>query len=245
MEHLLAAILLSLSTNTDNLAVGIAYGIKQVSISLPANGCIALLSGLSTFTAMAMGTWFDRFLSPPLARELGSGLLIAIGCFTLWTLLRSRFGLASNPAPTILTTANSNSSLEDPHFPQSNLNLKAANPHFPQSNLSLKAANPHFPQSNLSLKAACILGLALTLTNFGTGIGAGMAQLDPLLTSSFSTLSSLLTIGGGAWLGNGLANFSRNHLEFPSGLANFSRNRLEFLSGLLLIALGLYEYFFA
>ena len=217
MEHLLAAILLSLSTNTDNLAVGIAYGIKQVSISLPANGCIALLSGLSTFTAMAMGTWFDRFLSPPLARELGSGLLIAIGCFTLWTLLRSRFGLASNPAPTILTTANSNSSLEDPHF----------------------------PQSNLSLKAACILGLALTLTNFGTGIGAGMAQLDPLLTSSFSTLSSLLTIGGGAWLGNGLANFSRNHLEFPSGLANFSRNRLEFLSGLLLIALGLYEYFFA
>ena len=231
MEHLLAAILLSLSTNTDNLAVGIAYGIKQVSISLPANGCIALLSGLSTFTAMAMGTWFDRFLSPPLARELGSGLLIAIGCFTLWTLLRSRFGLASNPAPTILTTANSNSSLEDPHFPQSNLNLKAA--------------NPHFPQSNLSLKAACILGLALTLTNFGTGIGAGMAQLDPLLTSSFSTLSSLLTIGGGAWLGNGLANFSRNHLEFPSGLANFSRNRLEFLSGLLLIALGLYEYFFA
>ena len=85
--------------------------------------------------------------------------------------------------------------------------------------------------SCISLKEALILGLALTITNFGTGVGAGISQLDAVLTSSLSFLSSLLTVGCGSYLGN-LMIYS-----FPGG-------RLEFIAGVLLISLGVYEYSF-
>jgi putative Mn2+ efflux pump MntP len=50
------------------------------------------------------------------------------------------------------------------------------------------------------------------------------------LTSICSFISSLLTIGGGAWLGRILT-------------AQLSKYWLQLLSGLLLIGLGTYEYF--
>ncbi|MGF1481669.1 MAG: hypothetical protein ACFB4I_19655 [Cyanophyceae cyanobacterium] len=51
----LAAIFLSISTNVDNFAVGVAYGIKKPTISFPANLIIASLSGASTFISMSLG----------------------------------------------------------------------------------------------------------------------------------------------------------------------------------------------
>lgn len=82
----------------------------------------------------------------------------------------------------------------------------------------------------IGFKEAFILGLALTMTNFGTGIGAGMAQLNAELTSCFSFLSSLLTIGSGSYLGRLIV------FNSPNGT-------LELVSGFLLISLGVYEYF--
>ena len=192
METIIASTLLSLSTNIDNFAVGVAYSVKKLTISWTANLLIAVLSGISTFSSMSLGDWINRFLSPNLAHNLGCSILIIIGCLTILEILKKK--LASSSDQTI--------------------------EHLTEETIS----------KIISIREALIIGLALTITNLGTGIGAGIAQLDLFLTSCFSFFSSLLMIGGGSLLG---------HLV----TSRFSGNRLEFISGLLLISLGLYEYF--
>lgn len=184
MESIFASILLSLSTNIDNLAVGAAYGVKKVNIGWWANLSIALLSGLSTLAAMLVGDRLNYFLATNLSTTLGSGILIIIGFFNLMNLL-------VNKTKTMDLAAN---------------------------------------YQSISLKEAWLLGLILTITNWGTGIGAGMAQFNLLLTSCCSLLSSLLMIKLGSSLGNFVTIY-------------FSSNKLELLSGVILIVLGFYEYF--
>lgn len=197
MEIIIASIVLSLSTNIDNLAVGAAYGIKKFQVSRSANLLIALLSGISTFASMSLGDEISRLLAPHLAQELGSGILIFLGCLTIANLLKLKFTHLQNKRRKV-------------------------------SNNDIICGTAQLEQT-LSIKEAWVLGLALTITNWGTGIGAGIAQLDSVLTSCLSFLSSLIMIGGGAYLGN-LAT------TYVSG------KKLEFVAGILLIGLGFYEY---
>ncbi|MGK7875263.1 MAG: manganese efflux pump [Xenococcaceae cyanobacterium] len=205
METIIASTLLSLSTNVDNFAVGIAYSVKKLTISFPANLLIASLSGISTFTSMSVGDWVNHFLSPNVAHKLGSGILIIIGFLTIWDILKAQFNFS-------MEEKENNSEIEIHNLIEYNNSIDVGK-----------------IRKFISLREALLLGLALTITNLGTGIGAGIAQLNLLLTSCFSFLSSLLTIGGGSFLGNLVTS-------------RFSGSRLELLSGILLISLGLYEY---
>ena len=90
MELILASLLLSLSTNLDNLAVGVAYGLRNITITVLANLFIAILSGLSTFVAMSFGVTISQFLSTQSAAALGSLILLGIGIFSLWETLTSQ-----------------------------------------------------------------------------------------------------------------------------------------------------------
>ena len=188
METILASAFLSLSTNIDNFAIGVAYSVRKLTIGWQANLLIACLSGISTFTSMSCGDWIEQFLTPAIAHLLGSGILIVIGLHSVWTTLQ----------------AQSERFEVDDCFNQAAQNLA----------------------STIDLREAFVLGLSLTITNLGTGIGAGIAQLDQGLTSCLSFLSSLLMIGGGSLLGKFIAQYSG----------------LEVISGVLLIGLGLYEY---
>lgn len=192
--NFLASIILALSTNLDNFAVGVAYSFRKSQITWQGNLLIAVLSGLSTFTAMSIGTWIEQFLPPGRAEALGSGVLIMIGVLTLFQVARKQ-----------LSPAETESDSPD----------------------DSRATTQY-----LSWQSSLILGLALTITNFGTGVGAGMAHLNVVVTSVCSFLSSLLTVGGGFWLGSWLSQ-------------RLSGSRLELVSGTLLIILGLYEYWLA
>ena len=183
MESIIASILLSLSTNIDNLAVGAAYGVKQVKIGWWANLSIAILSGLSTLAAMVVGDHLNYFLAHDLASNLGSSILMIVGILSIINLI------------------------------------------FNQNN-DLVITNK---SQEISLREAWLLGLVLTITNWGTGIGAGMAQISIVVTSCCSFLSSLLMIK----LGSNLGNFVTIY---------FSKNKLELVSGIILIVLGFYEY---
>ena len=62
-------------------------------------------------------------------------------------------------------------------------------------------------------KQAIALGLVLSASNFGTGIGAGIADLDLGWASCCNFLSSLAAMGGGAMLGKMMTqNFSCDRL---------------------------------
>jgi putative Mn2+ efflux pump MntP len=187
IETIFTATILSISTNLDNLAVGVAYGFKRLTIGWVANGAIASLSGLSTLCSMSLGNEIATLISPIAAKSLGSMLLIVIGAVVLGQFWRSR------------------------HAPPPPADVPPVN-------------------SGMSLRDAILLGLALTLSNIGTGISAGMTHLDVATTSGLSLLSSLVMIGGGVWLGRFLTR-------------QWQRCRLDWLAGLGLVLLGLYESF--
>lgn len=188
MQIILASILLACSTNIDNLAVGIIYGIRNLKINVTANLLIACFSGLSTYFSMSLGNWFNSFFNNYLGNRIGSTILIIIGCLTIIKFFQ----------------------------PNSDLNSQANN--FLQSEAN----------KDVSLKEAAVIGMALTITNLGTGISAGIAQLDLLLTSLFSSATSIILIS----LGNLFGDLINSIL---------SRRKLEFISGFLLICLGLFE----
>ncbi|BAU65619.1 manganese efflux pump MntP [Stanieria sp. NIES-3757] len=103
---------------------------------------------------------------------------------------------------------------------------------FFQPNGDRKTQANNFLQSeankDVSLKEAAVIGMALTITNLGTGISAGIAQLDLFFTSLFSSATSIILIS----LGNLFGDLINSIL---------SRRKLEFISGFLLICLGLFE----
>ncbi|MBP0022231.1 MAG: manganese efflux pump [Cyanobacteria bacterium SBLK] len=193
MDAIVTAIVLSLSTNLDNLAVGMTCGVKQFTICLPANLLIAFLSGTSTFVSMLVGDWLEDCLPGDGAQWLGSLILMSIGLLSL-----------------------------------AEAAYQANQSHFREEETSSQPHSQHPREKIMSLKRAAMLGLALSASNWGTGIGAGIARLDLGLTSGCSFLSSLLTIGGGALLGKWAIRYLRS-------------DRLTWVAGLLLIALGLYE----
>lgn len=79
MHHLLSAILLAVSSNLDNLGVGIAYGLRGRGFRLAHAWLIALVSGAGTLVSMAAGEWLNDFTTAECANLIGSVLLVTIG----------------------------------------------------------------------------------------------------------------------------------------------------------------------
>ncbi|MGI6109146.1 MAG: manganese efflux pump [Eubacteriaceae bacterium] len=86
------------------------------------------------------------------------------------------------------------------------------------------------PVPGLSLKQILALGLALTLNNFGIGIGAVMTGLEIVPTAAVSFCVSLFLL----WLGNTLASRC---------LSDIFRKYGEVIANLIIILLGIYELF--
>lgn len=85
------------------------------------------------------------------------------------------------------------------------------------------------PPETLSLQDSFFLGCGLTISNLGTGIGAGMTHISIGLVSSLSVITSVIMIGGGTMLGKAV-------------LQAGSDNRLMgWFTGVGLIVLGAYE----
>jgi putative sporulation protein YtaF len=85
-----------MSANIDNLAVGVAYGVKKLRITFFANLLIAIISATGTLTSMLAGAAIGKFLSADVANALGSGALIAIGAWGIWGAFKTHRQASSN-----------------------------------------------------------------------------------------------------------------------------------------------------
>ncbi|KAM3100284.1 hypothetical protein ACKFKG_01350 [Phormidesmis sp. 146-35] len=95
MTHLLSSFLLSTSSNVDNFAVAVAYGVKKLKIGIFSNLLIAVVSALGTILSLSVGNVISRYLPGPVANVLGSSVLIVIGIIGIWdTLEREKKGVA-------------------------------------------------------------------------------------------------------------------------------------------------------
>jgi putative Mn2+ efflux pump MntP len=82
----LSAVLIAAVSNLDNLAAGVAFGMRDTRIAAAPNVVIAVVTMAATAGAMTFGHVLSRVLPPSLAAALGASIISAIG---VWTVLAS------------------------------------------------------------------------------------------------------------------------------------------------------------
>ncbi|QSO47907.1 manganese efflux pump [Alicyclobacillus mengziensis] len=92
---------IAVASNLDNAGVGIAYGVRRVTISSLANALIALISGVATYVAGVAGSLLVRYMPSGVTAYLGGGVVVLVGVWILTEPLRTMRRQARNN--TILT----------------------------------------------------------------------------------------------------------------------------------------------
>jgi putative Mn2+ efflux pump MntP len=70
----------------------------------------------------------------------------------------------------------------------------------------------------VSWREAVLLAIALSLNNVGTGVGAGIAGIPPLMTTVLAGAFSLLCVGGGSQVGRRAGVLVGRHARLVAGL---------------------------
>lgn len=199
--HLISSFLFAVSVNIDSFIVGMSYGIKKSDISLLKSTIISLVTLTGTVIAILMGTEISRFLPASITLAIGCTLLIGLG---MYYILKSSCFYFSNK-------------------------LKAAELKSNELSTDLSNESP-VKNSLLTAKEGFFLGLALSINNFGMGIGASMTGLKLLPTAVASLFVSVVFLYGGNVIGK-------------TKMPRISDQTADILSGLILVGLGIYELF--
>lgn len=165
-------VFLVIAVSLDGFGVGITYGMRKIHVPLIALFIIMLCSGLVVLLSMTIGNMLSTFISPHIAKVLGGFILISLGVFSLYNIVRTRSNnhLNSNEAQkgNILKTVLTNPDLAD----------------LDSSGI-------------ISMREALLLGLALALDAFGAGLGASIIGYSPFLTTLLiSCMSGLFLFSG-------------------------------------------------
>ena len=212
--HLVTILLLSLSSNLDNVGVGVSYGIRKINIPFTSNLLIALVTSCGTLLSILLGQSIYLFISAEMASLLGGGIIIAAG---IWVLLQEKFmHRGQEPQEETQMVAETGS----PGFSFRQIVSILDNPIIADQDFS----------GHIDLREAIALSLGLTINNIPNGVGAGMVGCGAILMTGSVFVFSILTI----WIGisGGLAGFK--WLGKSTGV----------IAGLILIGVGLYEIFF-
>lgn len=187
-----SALLFSLSSNLDNVVIGIAYGIKKIRIGFGANLIIAFVTSIGTFLSMSAGKYISRFLPTYVANALGAIIIIVLGVYFLFT---SAIKLAKDASSKELALKNITEMLE----------------------YAQKSDTDN--SGDISMKESLIVAFGLTFNNVGTGIAASITGVDIRITSIATFMLSLITILFGESIGNHvLGNFFGKYAPLISGI---------------------------
>ncbi|WCN37343.1 sporulation membrane protein YtaF [Aneurinibacillus uraniidurans] len=170
--HWLSVLTIAFASNLDNLAIGIAFGVRSTRIPTMSNVIIALITMVGTYLSMTIGEIVAFYMSGLVANVLGAVLISGIG---LWTIVDSwrKWG---TEIP-VLNHETSSDPIRNPYAADVDKN------------------------NIISVKESVALGIALAMNNLAVGIGAGATSVSPLLTTMFAGLFSLAFIGFGSKVG--------------------------------------------
>ena len=197
--HLISSLLFAISANIDSFIVGMSYGIKKSNIDLLKSTVISLVTLTGTVIAILMGTQISQFLPASSTQAIGCALLIGLG---LYYIIKSFFSYIREKIKKAEVKSNEFGSGT-------------------QNNVPAKA-------SLLTMKEGLFLGLALSINNFGMGIGASITGLKLLPTAVMSLVVSVIFLYAGNLIGK-------------TKVPHISDQSADFISGLILAALGIYE----
>ncbi len=213
--HLIAILSFAVSSNFDNVGVGVAYGIRGACIPFLANFIIALINSSGTVVSMIVGTTVARVLAPHIAGTLGGAILVSIG---VWVIVQGMRHL------------NRSMPIED----ELRERLDRLSGMSAPMRIWQMISNPFVTHPDcrdaMGPAEAFVVGVGLTMTNVVTGFAAGMMGLNIVLLTLVTMLFSVLAI----WLGRGAGN---------SRAFRWIGRYSSTVSGLLLIGIGVLEIF--
>jgi len=178
--ELIPILLVAISSNTDNLVVGTAYGIRNIRDPLPSNLFIAVFTGIATLASVLAGQRIGSYMPPQLASFLGGGIIAGIG---VWVLVQSARSAASGSESTA-TWSKTGGALRRLFFV-----------------LKDPVSADRDRSGHIDLKEVCLLAVALSLNNVGNGIGAGMVGMNPVFTMIAVMLFSVIMLSAGVTAG--------------------------------------------
>ena len=222
--HILSIALISISSNTDSFAVAIAYGIKKIRITIPANLLIAVVSSLGTFLSISVGQMISGYLPRSTASILGSGVLISIGIFGMWQTIRQEHKRRRIEK----YNQQQNLSVSSYFYQTRSANLQADK--IDKNYIDLPTTDIENIWGDMKMKDSIPLAFSLTINNIGGGIGAGISGLNVTLTTGLTFVLAILALICGSALGD---KFAKRMTDFWAG----------FSSATLIILIGIYEYF--
>jgi putative sporulation protein YtaF len=165
-------LLLVIAVSLDGFGVGMTYGMRNVQVPLNALIIIMLCSGIVVLSSMTLGTALRSLISPDISSMFGGVILILLGFFSLYNILRPEKANRKNGAV--------KHRLDD-------FKEVLATPHKADLDKSGK----------ISSSEALLLGIALALDAFGAGFGASMLGYSPLLTAVLvACMSGLFLLSG-------------------------------------------------
>jgi putative Mn2+ efflux pump MntP len=151
----LAALLIGVVSNLDNLGVGVALGIRGTRMDAMANLTVAGITMAATAAAVMFGHVLSKLAPSAVTDWLGPVIIIAIGIATALT--------------------------------------SAQSPRLPDCARAWRHARN--AEGVISWREALVLGVALSVNNLGTGVGAGVSGIPVLATTVSAGLLSLAVSG--------------------------------------------------
>jgi putative sporulation protein YtaF len=213
--HLISILSFAISSNFDNVGVGVAYGIRGACIPFLANFIIACTNSCGTALSMIAGVSVARMFAPRMAGMLGGVILIAIGVWVIFQGMR----YLNRKIPIEDELSKRLARISEMNAPRRVWEM-IRNPFVTHPDCKVA----------MGLGESFVVGLGLTMTNVVTGFAAGMIGLNIVLVTLVTMLFSILAI----WLGRGAGN-SRTF----RWIGRYSGT----VSGLLLISIGMLEIF--
>jgi putative sporulation protein YtaF len=212
------AILMAVALSLDGFGVGLAYGLRRIRIPVSSLIVIAMCTVFAMGVSMLFGSLIKLWLTFVPARLLGSLILLALGLFQLCRALLNRNQETLPEAVPALAVTQQKTILE-PEF------------RFQLEFLGFVIQVLRTPQiadvdgsGGISLKESLLLGSALAMDAFASGIGAAMAGMT-LSVIGLVALTQIIMLG----LGQQMAG------KIPENWTS----KAEYLPGTVLILIGL------
>ncbi|MCL6456878.1 MAG: MntP/YtaF family protein [Gorillibacterium sp.] len=236
MLPIVSLLILAIAVSLDGFGVGAMYGLRKIRIPLLSIIIIACCSGLVILISMKIGVWLSAYISPPVAKDIGALILVAIGIWTVFQMIIQQ----DEPLPVkgidIADSATSSTEAGQEGVPERADGIvehKRAVLSIELKRIGVVIQILRTPSiadvdrsGVISSSEATMLGLALSLDAFGAGIGAAFLGFSPFHTAGLIAASSAAFISIGLRIGFHFANLN--------GLRRFS-----VLPGFILIAMGL------
>ncbi|QOS98812.1 sporulation membrane protein YtaF [Brevibacterium sp. JNUCC-42] len=213
---LVSLLLICLAVSLDGFGVGMSYGLRKMNMPFPSFLVISLCSFAVIFVSMTLGHWLQYWVTPELCSKIGATVLILIGGLTLWKMLISK----RNQSDTL--PAEENGKYRDFRWTIRMYGLMIHILRDPERADTDRSGH-------IVGKEAIMLGLALSLDAFGSGVSLTLLGFAPLFTSLCVALTSIILLWGGMTVGRRF-----------SSVGWFQR--LSFLPAILLIGIGFFKW---